>query len=128
MFETTAMDQKFFIRLAGESNKHAKKVMKEINTTLFLVHKWENISVEEMVRFFGILLRISLEPRKMGGYESHFSENNTITLAIGYISILRGYNGWAKEIMSLVRLKQIRSAFRPEFHRNDVTDKCYQLR
>ena len=25
MFEITAMDQKFFIRLAGESNKHAKK-------------------------------------------------------------------------------------------------------
>ena len=128
LFETTAIDRKFFLPVCGESNKHAKKIMKQRNTTLFLGHKWRNISVEEMVHFFGILLRISLEPRKMGGYESYFSENITVSLASGYSSTLRGYNAWAKDIMSLVRFKQIRSAFRSEYHRYDVNDKCYQLR
>ena len=64
----------------------------------------------------------------MGGYETYFSENITITLASGYSSTLRGYHAWAKDIMSLVRFKQIRSAFRPEYHRYDINDKCYQLR
>ncbi len=60
LFETTAMDRVFFVRLCGESNKYARKVMKDLKTILFLGHKWNNISVEEMVHFFGILLRISL--------------------------------------------------------------------
>ena len=102
--------------------------MKQRNTTLFLGHKWKNILVKEMVHFCGILLRISLEPWKMGGYESYFSENITILLSHGYKSTLHGYNAWAKDIMSLVRFKQIRSAFCSEYHRYDVNDKCYQLR
>ena len=128
LFETTSMNRKFFLRVAGESNKYARKIMKERNTTLFLGHKWSNISVQEMVHFFGIILRISLEPRKMGGYESYFVENQSLTLASGYTASLRGYNAWAKDIMSLVRFKQIRSAFRSECHQYDINDKCYQLR
>ncbi len=49
LFETTAIVRKFFLRVSGESNKYAKKVMKERNTTLFLGHKWKNISVEEII-------------------------------------------------------------------------------
>ena len=56
LFEITAIDKKFFLRVCGESNKHAKNIMKQRNTTLFLRNKWKNISVEEMVHFFGILL------------------------------------------------------------------------
>ena len=112
------MDRGFFLLdLCGESNKYARKAMKDWNTILFLGHKWNNISVEEMVHFFGILLRISLEPRKMGGYTSYFQNSHSITLARGYSSTLQGYNAWAKDIMTLVRFKQIQSAFRLESHR-----------
>ena len=128
LFETTAMDRGFFVRLCGESNKYARNIMRERNTTLFLGHKWTNITVEEMVHFFGILLRISLEPRKMGGYTSYFQESHSITLASGYTCNLQGYQSWAKNVMNLVRFKQIRSAFRLESHRYDINDKCYQLR
>ena len=128
LFETTAMDRGFFVRLCGESNKYARRIMKERNTTLFLGHKWSNISVEEMVHFFGILLRISLEPRKMGGYTSYFQNSHSITLASGYSCTLQGYNAWAKDVMTLVRFKQIRCAFRLESHRFDPNDKCFQLR
>ena len=128
LFETTSMNRKFFLQVAGESNNYARKIMKERNTTLFLGHKWSNISVEEMVHFFGILLQISLEPCKMEGDGSYFVENQSLTLASGYTASLRGYNAWAKDIMSLVRFKQIRSAFRSECHQYDINDKCYQLR
>ena len=128
LFETTAMDRDFFVRLCCESNKYARKVMKERNTSLFLGHKWNNISVTEMIHLFEIMLRISPEPRKMGGYESYFVEDQSITLCNGYSTSLRGYNAWAKDIMTLLRFKQIRSAFRSECNRFDPNDKCYQLR
>ena len=78
------MDHDFFVRLCCESDQYARMVMKERNTSLFLRHKWNNISVSEMVQFFGIMLRISLEPRKMGGYMSYFVKDQSIALGNGY--------------------------------------------
>ena len=128
LFQTTAINRNFFVRICAESNRYARRVMRERNTSLFLGHKWNNITTEEMIHFFGIMLRISLEPRKMGGYESYFTEQQSITAANGYSTSLRGYHAWAKDIMSLLRFKQIRSAFRSECNRYDPNDKCYQLR
>ena len=128
LFETTAMNRSFFLRLCSESNKYARMVMKERNTSLFLGHKWSNISVTEMIHFFGILLRVSIEPRKMGGYATYFTEDHNVTLSTGYSTNLRGYSAWAKDVMTLIRFKQLRSAFRPEFQTFDNKDKCYQLR
>ena len=68
ILKTTAMDHHFFARLVTQSNKMARQRMAERNSTLFLGHVWKNISVGEMIRFFGIMLQISLDPRKMGGY------------------------------------------------------------
>ena len=64
--------------------------MNERNTRLFIGHKWTNISVKEMTHFFGTKLRISLEPRKMDGYDSYFIEDHTIVLANGYTVTLTG--------------------------------------
>ena len=128
LFQTSAMDSHFFQRLVSQSNKIARRRMAKRNSTLFLGHKWTNITVGEMIRFFGILLWISLEPRKMAGYESYFVKSKMVHLGHGYGLELRGYNAWAKEIMSLVRFKQIRSVFRPEVDVFDKLDKCAQLR
>ena len=81
-----------------------------------------------MIRFFGILLRISLEPRKMGGYATYFLEEPVIEMGSAYYCKLRGYLPWAKSIMSLVRFKQIRSTFHPETGTRMCGDKCHQLR
>jgi hypothetical protein len=128
IFKTTAMSQDWFQRLASQSNKFARKNMMERNSTLYLGHKWKNITVPEMVRFFGIMLRISLEPRKMGGYSLYFTDSPTVHIGDGYSIELRGFDPWAKEIMSLVRFKQIRSAFHPEAENSICNDKCHQLR
>ena len=67
VMNTTALSKMFFQRITSESNKYARNEMKKRNSTLFIGHKWKNITVAEMIRFFGIMLRISMEPRKMGG-------------------------------------------------------------
>ena len=41
---------------------------------------------------------------------------------------MRGYDAWAKDIMSLLRFKQILSAFRSESVQIDSSDKYYQIR
>ena len=114
IMRTTAMSLEFFERLAAQSNKYTRNDMKSRSSTLYIGHKWENIRAGEMIRFFGIMLRISLEPRKMGGYSTYFTDASTIHLDSDYFIQLRGYNAWAKEIMPLIRFKQIRSAFHPE--------------
>ena len=48
---TTAMNIDFFQRLVSQSNKHARNDRHSRNLTSCLVHKWENISVSEMIRF-----------------------------------------------------------------------------
>ena len=80
-----------------------------------------------MIHFFGTMLRISLEPRKMGGYDLYFIEDHTIVLSNGYTVTLTGYSPWTKDIMTLVHFKQIRSAFFPESESIKCGDKCYQL-
>ena len=67
----------------------------------------ENITVGEMIRFFGIMLRISMDPRKMGGYTSYFQDNPTVYMGGNYGVRLRGFNPWAKQIMALIRFKKI---------------------
>ena len=46
----------------------------------------------------------------------------------GYMVELRGYDTWAKEVIPLVRLKHIWSAFHPEAGVTTCNDKCHQLR
>ena len=128
IFITTPLNCAFFKRLATQSNKYVRADMNSRNSNKFLGHEWKNISTAEMIRFFGILLRISLEPRKMGGYTTYFSDESVIAMGSTYRCKLRGYEPWAKRIMTLVRFKQIRSAFHPETGTSLCGDKCHQLR
>ena len=67
VMNTTAMSLEFFERLIAQSNEYARNNMKSKNSTLYIGHKRTNIRAGEMICFFGIMLRISLEPRNMGG-------------------------------------------------------------
>ena len=70
-----------------------------------------------------------MEPRKMGGYVSYFQDNPHVHMGGNYNVRVRGLDPWAKQIMALIRFKQIRSAFHPEAGLSDLTgDKCHQLR
>ena len=99
---------------------------------------WKPISVDEMYRFLGILLRISLTPIHGGGYTAYFRDTNiSIQLSNASSSTIQlpETRGFVSTIprklrMSLNRFKQIRGTFHPEdkLLGNGGEDKCYQLR
>eukprot|EP00957_Ditylum_brightwellii_P160927 12252009-Ditylum_brightwellii.AAC.1 len=79
-----------------------------------------------MVCFFDILLRISMESRRMGGYVSYFQDDPIPNLGYGYHVGLCDYGSWAKEVMLLDYLHQIWPAFHPECgDSTEIGDKCH---
>jgi Transposase IS4 len=97
---------------------------------------WKAITEDELHRFMGILLRISVSPLDMGGYPAYFREQEyEVPLGNNRSIRIPGLRGFIQDIpvqyrMSLNRFKQIRGAFHPEDKRmaNGSADKCYQLR
>ena len=84
------------------------------NSKLYHGNKWENITVSEVIKFFGIMLRISIDPWKMEVYMHYFTEYLMINLGHVYYVQIRGYDAWAKYIIILIRFKHILSTFHPD--------------
>eukprot|EP00957_Ditylum_brightwellii_P024094 1817356-Ditylum_brightwellii.AAC.1 len=101
MMECAAMDREFFKWLAAQSNKYVRAQMIAKNRPLYCCIKWKNITAQEMIQFFGILLCMSMEPHKMGRYESYFSNSPHVLLGKRCSVGLRGFGCWAKQIMTL---------------------------
>lgn len=99
---------------------------------------WKDVNIDEMHRFLGVLLRISLQPIDYGGYPAYFQEGNirislTRDMSQGLeIPETKGFMALLDPAfrMSLNRFKQIRGAFHPEDKNraNGNEDKCYQIR
>ena len=106
--------------------KH-KETCKQRNSTLYHGHQCTNITIGEIIGLLGIMMRISIETWKMVGYPSFFVEDPMIHLGYGYAVQLRGYDAWTKDIMTLIRFKQIHSAFHPEVGTTFCGDKFNQL-
>ena len=91
-----------------------------------------------MMRFLGILLRISLSPADMGGYPAYFHDEDLqvpISNEHNDVFSIKGTKGFMSAVrpeyrMSLNRFKQIRGAFHPETkcEADGARDKCYMLR
>ena len=94
----------------------------------FAGYAWDNISTQEMIISNGMILKMSIDDKKLGGYESHFEEEIPVHLGQGYSATLTDYPAWATKIMPLWRFKQIRAAFHPEVGASTIGDKCHQLR
>ena len=75
---------------------------------------------------FALLMKMRNRPT--GGYTSYFTENTIVVIGDGYSIELDDYLPWAREHMTLLRFKQIRSAFHPEAESSLCNDKCHQLR
>ena len=99
--------------------------------TYYHSQKWVDVSIEEMVRFLGLILMMSLRPVDAGGYAAHFQTTNrvyNIGMAHPVIEI-KDSAGWASKYMKLGRFRQIRGAFHlDEKSSQRGGDKCYQLR
>ncbi|CAB9525639.1 unknown protein [Seminavis robusta] len=133
-FQHLGCDREFVALLAQHSNDYAKKSIFTNSGNNKRLHGaiWKDISTKEMHIFLGIMLKISLMPIDMGGYPAYFRDND---VAINYNKKeqprqIKNTKGWAYQYMSLIRFKQIRSAFHPECKSmaGEGGDKCYQLR
>ena len=93
--------------------------------------KWQDVTLQEMTRFLGIILMMSLRPLDSGGYAAYFQPSNTmysLGTAIPSVEILDSA-GWATRYMRLAWFRQIRGAFHPESKEaGRGGDKCFQLR
>ena len=58
----------------------------------------ENVAINEMIRFFEIILQMSLESRKMDWYEQYFTDSKSAHLGQGYDFGLRRNHDWAEEV------------------------------
>ena len=56
VFQTSPLNRDFFKRLATQSSKYARTIMQSRNSNKYIGHQWKNITIEEMIRFFAILL------------------------------------------------------------------------
>ena len=131
------LDLKYFRRITCNSNKYVENKLNELHTLSsstiddynFCGAKWKPITLGEMARFHGILLKISVDGGMIGGgYETFFYENNlTIQLTNTYQRELTHVQAWASLYMKFYRFKQIRAAYHPEFNKSPF-DKCHQIR
>ena len=134
-FYVSAMDEDYFKRMATTMTEYVFKNMKEdrrSNGTFAgaSFSKKNPFNYVEMIRFVGILLKISLDGRRRGGYQQYWLQSKlTVSLGRGLFRPVQGHTTWAKDIMDLKRFQQILSALRTVGHRTQsVEDKAYQLR
>ena len=84
--------------------------------------------LKETIRFFGIILKISIQDLNLGGYDAYWSRDFQVNAGRNYRVKLCGIKPWARDVMQKHRFKQIRAALRPEMGRTEIGDKCHQLR
>ena len=115
----------FFKRITANSNGYARANMN--NKGFFGGVSWVNISVQEMIRFHGVILRMSMEDRNLGGYEAYFTSKIQINCSRDFSVEVDDLPSWACKYFTLRRFKQIRAAYHPEVGASTIGDKCHQL-
>eukprot|EP00957_Ditylum_brightwellii_P204171 15338008-Ditylum_brightwellii.AAC.1 len=83
------------------------------DTRLYLGHLLKDITTGEMVHLFVIVLWGSMSSYKMGSYQSYFRARPNIHLGAGYCYEIRGFDPWARDVMSLIRFKKTWLAYHP---------------
>ena len=84
-----------------------------------------------MIRFLGIILKASTQPRDAGGYGAYFQPADTVLYVSKNCEPIRISRtaGFAQQVMTLKRYKQIRGAFHAEDKNVAMSgDKCHQVR
>ena len=69
------MNLYFILILSAQRNNYLQGNMSVGNSKLYLGGKWANINVGEIIRFFGIMMRMLIDTRNMVGDLSYFVED-----------------------------------------------------
>jgi hypothetical protein len=113
-------------RITANSNAYASKSKGTDNR--FAGSPWTPITVEEMYHALGIILKMSVDNRQIGGWGSYFNAPTEMKYTPSQSISIDGFSSWASDIMSFYRFRQIRAALHPETGSSLVNDKCHQLR
>ena len=89
----SGMDYEFFKCIIANSNEYARMHMN--NDGQYAGSNWTNVTVEEMVRFLGIILKMSIDNRELGGYAANFTKRKSVNLGRRYYVELNDYPAWA---------------------------------
>ena len=83
------MNYEFFKHITANSNEYT--IMHMIIDGQFAGSNWTNVTVEEMVRFLGIILKMSINNRELRGYASFFTNRKSVNLGRRYYVELDEY-------------------------------------
>ena len=67
------MSYTFSKRLTTNSNEYARTHQQ--TNGKFGGYTWANITTQEMIRFHGVLLKMSIDDHNLGRYKAYFTEN-----------------------------------------------------
>ena len=87
----------YFIKVTTNSNKYRQD---HINNGKSGGMEWIHITVQVMLYFYGVMLRISIDNRNLGGYTYYFKSISIICCGQGYTVSLEAYVGWDNKITS----------------------------
>ena len=79
-----------------------------------------------MIHFFGMVLNMSIDDRRVGGYTGYLYDEIFTDLAENYSINIKGFMSWAKDVMTICLFKQIHFAFCPKLHFTTNRDMCHQ--
>ena len=125
------LDLSFWTRTVSVMNSYANRKAEESETGHFAGTTWKKnkFTLKTIINALGIILKISLDGRKQGGYTQYFCNSNSIQANFEKRYKISGHQPWAKKIMRLHDFKQVLAALRIENKPTDgVNDKAYQLR
>ena len=71
----------YFRRVTTNSNKYGQDHLKNVK---FGGTKWINITVQDIINLYGVMLWIYIKPRHLGGYTSYFESISIIRCGQGY--------------------------------------------
>ena len=111
-------------RVTKNSKKYGRDCLKNGK---FGGMKWINITVQEMLHFYGLMIRIYIEPRHIGWCTSYFGSIPRIVFYQGFTVSIDTYGGWSGKSTSLFRFRQILTAYHAELWEYKFGDKCHQL-
>ncbi len=90
---------------------------------------WKNTSQKlrlSTILVLGVILKMSIDNRQLGGYVSYFQAPNIIHCSPIESVQLTHYHPWEREVFSLWRFKEIQDAIYPLGH-TEINIKCHQL-
>ena len=93
------MNLEFFKRITANSNEYAVQNLLETGT--LAGYRWCRITLAEIVKFCGVILKMSINDRKLGDYEAYFQDNIEVHLGPTYTALVEDFSGWASKIQDL---------------------------